>query len=214
MLLVLQHIVVGYLMAFLGLTAPGMLTLSALKTAVERGEKEGVKFAAGVMLPIVVQAHIALLFAHYLLSHPVILVRLSQAAIVLFVILSVMFFRQGRKGLKSSAVQKFNIKNSYYYGMFMSLINPMAIPFYLTYSSILEYYGIIRFEQPYISLFVFGAVFGAFSILALYARYARRLIGRISFLSRNFYYVLSLVFMFLAVASLVGNIIKHKAGSM
>ncbi len=210
----LQHIVVGYLMAFLGLAAPGLLTLSALKAAVERGEKEGVKFAAGVMFPIILQAHIALLFAHYLLNHPVILVRLSQVAIVLFIILSILFFRQGKKGLQSKAVQRYNIQNSYLYGMFMSLINPMAVPFYLTYSSILEYYGIIRFEQPYISLFVFGAIFGAFSILALYARYARRLIGRISFLSRNFYYVLSFIFMFLALASLVGNIIKYKAGSI
>ncbi len=208
--LLLQHLVIGFLMAFIGLMAPGLLTLSALKVSVERGEKEGVKFAWGVMIPIFVQAHIALFFAHYLVTHSIILVRLSQAAILLFVFLAYLFFRQGRKGIRSE-VNKFNIKNSFFYGMFISLINPMAIPFYLTYSSILEYYGYLVFKEPYITVFVFGAIWGAFAILALYSRYARRLIGKVAFLSRNFYYVLSFIFVFLALASLIGNIVKHHA---
>jgi len=205
----LLHIAVGYAMAFLGLMAPGLLTMTALKTAVERGPHEGRRFALGVMIPILVQAHIALLGAHYLLQHEVILVRLSQAAILLFLLLAYLFYRQARKGYRTSGVSRFNIKNSFYYGIFISTINPMAIPFYLTYSSILEYHGIIRFQQPYITLFVLGAALGAYSILAIYATYARRIIGRIAFLSRNFYYILSVVAAFLAIASIAGNILKY-----
>jgi len=209
----LLHITVGFLMAFIGLMAPGLLTMTALKTAVERGPEEGRKFARGVMIPILVQAHIALLGAHYLLQHPVILVRLSQAAILLFLVLAWLFYRQARKGYRESSVSRYNIKNSFYYGIFISAINPMAIPFYLTYSSLLEYKGIIRFEQPYITLFVLGAALGAYAILSIYATYARRIIGRIAFLSQNFYYILSFVAAFLALASVVGNIIKYHSAS-
>jgi len=205
----LLHIIVGYLMAFFGLMAPGLLTMTVVKTAVERGPREGRKFALGVIFPIIIQAHIALLGAHYLLQHEEILVALSQAAIVLFLVLAFLFFRQARRRYNDAAVSRFNIRNSFYYGMFISAINPMAIPFYLTYSSLLEYKGIIRFEQPYISLFVLGAVMGAFSILAIYATYARQIIGKIAFLSRNFYYILSLVAAFLAMVSIVGNILKY-----
>ncbi len=205
----LLHTAVGFLMAFLGLAAPGLLTMTTLKVGVERGCKEGRKFAFGVIFPIIIQAHIALLGAHYLLQNKVILVRLSQMAILLFVLLAWLFFRQARKGYSESKISRFNIRNSVYYGIFISLINPLGIPFYLTYSSLLEYYGVIRFEQPYISLFVLGASLGAYSILALYATYARRIIGRISFVSRNFYYILSFVSGFLALMSIVGNIIKH-----
>ncbi len=208
-MLYLSHFVVGFIMAFLGLTAPGLLTLTALKTAVERGPKEGIKFAAGVIFPVIVQAHMAILGAEYLLEHPEILMKFSKAAVVLFLILSFLIYKQARKKrYQETAVGKFNIRNSFLYGVFISLINPMAIPFYFTYSSLLRYYGIIQFEQPYVSIFVAGALLGAFSILSIYSVYARRLIGKFAFLSRNFNYIVSFIFLFLAVAGIVGNIVK------
>ena len=205
----LLHAAVGFIMAFVGLMAPGLLTMTTIKVGVERGCKEGRKFAFGVIFPVIIQAHIALLGAAYLLRHKMILVRLSQMGIVIFVLLAWLFFRQARKGYSEGGLGKINIRNSVYYGMAVSAINPMGIPFYLTYSSLLAYYGVIRFEQPYISIFVAGAALGAYAILALYATYARRIIGRVRFLSQNFYYILSFVSAFLALMSIVGNIIKY-----
>ncbi len=205
-MLYFQHFIIGFLMAFLGLTAPGLLTLTALKTAVERGSREGIKFAFGVIFPIIIQAHLALLGAEYLINHPEILIKFSKIAVALFLVLAFFTFKQARKKrYDETAVGKYNIKNSFLYGVFISLINPLAIPFYFTYSSILKYYGFIKFEQPYVSIFVAGAMLGAFAILSIYAVYARKIIGKVAFLSHNFYYIVSFIFVFLAVAGIIGN---------
>ena len=200
----LKHFFVGFLITFIGVAPPGIISLTGLKVAVEKGKKAGIKYAAGVMIPDIIQAHIAILGADYILSHPKLLDWLTRAAVFILLIMSYSAYRQAKKGIRESAVTKFNIRNPFYYGLFISAINPMAIPFYFIYSSMLKYAGIIRFDQPYASVYIAGAVLGAFTLLSIYSIYARKIIGKIAFIARNFYYILSALFFLLAVIAFVG----------
>ncbi len=204
----LQHFFAGFIVTFIGIAPPGIISLSALKVAVEKGEKAGVWFAFGVMWPDIIQAHIAILGAQYILNHPGLLDWLSKAALFVLIVMAYTAYKQGKKGLKESALTKFNIRNPFFYGMFISAVNPMAIPFYFAYSSLLKYNGIIRFDQPYASVYIAGAVLGAFTLLSIYSLYARKIIGRITFLARNFYFILSGIFGVLAIFVLIGILNK------
>jgi threonine/homoserine/homoserine lactone efflux protein len=199
MLEFIQHFIAGFIVTFIGIAPPGIISLTGLKVAVERGKKAGILYAAGVMLPDIVQAHIAILGADYILSNPKILDWLSRAAIIILLVMATTSFIQARKGIKDSAVTKFNIRNPFSYGVFISTVNPMAIPFYFAYSSMLKYAGIIKFEQPYVSIYILGAVLGAFTLLSIYSIYAKKIIGRIAFIARNFYYILSGLFLIIAI---------------
>ncbi len=205
---IIKHGIIGYIMAFVGLITPGLLTMTILNTAIDRGKNEAVKFAFGVIVPIFFQAHIALIGSEYLVQHPEVIKEFSRLAVFVFLLLSVFFFHQYLNRNKAKTQLKsfnFSIDNSFLYGLFISLINPMAIPFYFTYSTILEFKGILKLEEPYISFFVVAAMLGALSILLIYAKHASNLLSKIQFVSRNFKLILSLVMFILAVAGFVSG---------
>ena len=200
---ILYHFVIGFLMAFIGLMSPGLLTMSTLNTAIDRGQKNAVKFAFGAIIPIFIQAHIALLGAEYIKSHPNIILSFSKIAIFVFLILSLIFFKQYRQRKLVLTTPRFSIRNSFLYGMFVSFINPLAIPFYFTYSTLLELNGLLSLSEPYITGFVLGAILGAFAILNIYAKHAPKLLGKLQFVAKHFKLILALIMLVLAIASFI-----------
>lgn len=200
---ILIHFIVGYAMAFLGLLSPGLLTMTTLNTAIERGKRKAFWFAVGAVLPIIIQAHLGLLGANYLKSHPEIIHSFSGVAVFVFFSLAIIFFRQYTRRHQPVRTTRFDIHNTLLLGIFVSTINPLAIPFYFSYSTLLEMQGILYLHQPNVSFFVAGAVLGALSIMSIYARYARLLLGRIQFIAKNFKLILAISMMILGLASLV-----------
>jgi len=200
---ILYHFAIGFLMAFIGLMSPGMLTMSTLNAAIDRGTKSATKFAMGAALPIIIQAHLALLGANYIKEHPQILNNFSKIAVVVFFILSIFFFKQYRQRKLVIKTPKFSINSSFWYGFFISMINPLAIPFYFTYSTLLELQGWLTIKQPYITAFVIGAVLGAFTIMYIYGKNAPKLMSKLQFVGKNFKLILALMMLVLGLISLM-----------
>ena len=207
----IKHAIIGFIMAFLGLLSPGFLTLTTLNTAIDRGSKETVKFAIGAALPIFIQAHLALLGAEYLKNHPEVIRSFSKIAIFVFLIAGLYFLKQ-YLSRHQPVIKKplIDIRNSLVYGIIISLINPLAIPFYFTYSTLLEYQGILKLSEPYVSVFVLSAMLGVFTILRIYANHASKILGKIQILARNFKLVLSLTMFVLAMISFFAVINLNK----
>ncbi len=201
----LIHFIIGFLMAFIGLLSPGLLTMTTLSVSVNRGRKKAVLFTIGVVLPIIIQAHIALLGAEFLKNHPEIIKDFSKIAVFVFWIMSLVFYRQ-YKQRNAVTKSKYNIRNSFLYGVFISTINPLAIPFYFTYSTLLEMQGVLVLEQPLVSIFVGGAVLGAFAIMNIYARNAVMLFNKIQFLAKNFKLLMAIGMFLLGLASLYNSL--------
>lgn len=195
------HLTLGFGMAFLGLVPPGMLNMTAVRTSIEKGLKSGLRFSAGAASVVIIQAFIALTFAKYLSTHPEVFEILKKAAIVIFLALAYFFYTQARKKFKAEGKKKSG--NSFYTGMLMSSLNALAIPFYFGYSSIMETKGYIILQQPYISFFVVGAVAGAFSLFATYAKFAEVIVVKAQFIAKNINYILSILFVTLAIVQII-----------
>ncbi len=195
------HLTLGFGMAFLGLVPPGMLNMTAVRTSIEKGIKCGLRFSAGAASVVIIQAFVALTFAKYLSAHPEVFDILKKVAIGIFLLLAFFFFTQARKQFKAEGKQKKG--NSFYTGMLMSSLNALAIPFYFGYSTIMETKGLIILQQPYISLFVLGAVAGAFTLFATYAKFAEVIVVRAQFIAKNINYILSGLFVVLAMIQIV-----------
>jgi threonine/homoserine/homoserine lactone efflux protein len=199
------HFVIGFLMAFIGLLSPGLLTMTTLSVAVNRGKRKALLFAVGVVFPIIIQAHLALLGAEYLKNHPEIIKSFSKIAVFVFFAMAFVFYRQ-YKQRNALSQRKYNIRNSFLYGVFISTINPLAIPFYFTYSTLLEMQDILVLQQPMVSIFVGGAVLGAFTILYIYGRNAVALFNKIQFLAKNFKLLMAVGMFILGLASLYNSL--------
>ncbi len=192
-------IIGGFLAAFIGLVAPSMLNMTAAKTSIDKGRSEGIKFAMGAASVVIVQAFIAVTFSKYLVAHPEIITKLKTVAIFVLLALAVSFFMQARKKFKAEGKDKKG--NSFVIGMGMSSLNMLAIPFHLVASTFLESKGWLEIVQPYTSLYVLGAVFGTFTLFATYAIFAEVIAEKASFIAKNINYILSGLFVILAIAT-------------
>ena len=197
----LMHIALGYVMAFLSLTPPGMLNMTSVRTALEKGPRSGMWFALGAALVVIPQAFIALVFARYFAEHPEVVERLNYAGLAVLFLLSVVFFFQARKKFKGEGSRKKG--KSFVVGALMSSMNMLAIPFYLVLSSVLENRGLLITEQPYINLFVTGVFLGAFSLFMVYVKFAAVIQKRAQFIARNINYILSALFLVLGILTLI-----------
>ncbi len=197
----LLHIALGFVMAFFSLIPPGMLNMTAVRTTIEKNRNEGVWFSLGAALVVIPQAFIALVFARYFSDHPEIVQRLQVAGIVVLLFLSVVFFFQARKKFKGEGTKRKG--KSFWIGILMSMMNMLAIPFYLVLSSVLENRGLLNTEQPYINLFVSGVFLGAFTLFFMYVLFAQIIEKRAQFIARNINYILSLLFFVLGILTLI-----------
>ncbi|MCB0460803.1 MAG: LysE family transporter [Flavobacteriaceae bacterium] len=199
-MLFFSHFLYGLLMGYGGLLAPGMLNMTAVRYAIDRGLKQGVIFSAGAALVVFIQAMIALFFADYLNKHPHILDNLTLAGVFVFFALAVFFFLQARKKFKGEGKRK---KGSVFFtGVFMSSINMLAVPFYLAISAYLSSKDKLILEQPYIVIFIVGASLGAFLLFITYAYFASYITKKVQFIAKNINYILSILFLVLGIVTI------------
>lgn len=197
----LWHIIYGVIMAYFGLISPGMLNMTTLKIRINNGKKASVKFSSGAALIVFLQAGIALFFTDYFVKNPQIIKLLKMIAVGVFFILAVFFYLLSRKELKPKAT---NNKGNYFLnGMAMSSVNMLAVPFYLGISIYLASDDKIIIEQPYITLFVFGAALGSFLLFYTYMIFAKIIIRKVSYIAKNINVILSLLFFFLGIFTMI-----------
>ncbi len=190
----------GLFSAFVGLLAPGMLNMTAVRTAIEQGKKAGLLFSAGASSVVLIQASIALIFANYISRNPKILDNLKVGATIVFFILAILFFTQARK--KFTASGKTKRGNLFFIGLIMSSINMLAIPFYFGLSTFFSAEGILVMKQPFISLFVVGSALGSLSVFFIYVLFASLITKRAKFIASNINYILSGLFLILGLLTL------------
>lgn len=196
----ISHLFLGFISAFIGLLGPGMLNMTAVRTAIEQGRRAGFMFAIGATFIVLIQASIALVFANYISHNPNVLENLKIAAIFIFLVLAIFFFAKARK--------KFNVKgktkqgNLFFVGVFMSTINMLAIPFYFGLSTYYSANGQLIMMQPYISLFIIGTGLGSMLIFSFYISFANIITNRAKFIATNINYILSGLFLTLGLIAI------------
>lgn len=195
------HVFYGLIMAYFGLISPGMLNMTVLKIRLHVGKTESIKFAFGAALIIFIQSGIALFFAEFFVENPKVIEILKTVGVFVFFILAAFFFYLSRKKVEGNNIIKKG--NFFVKGLAISSVNMLAIPFYLGISIFLAAQNKIIIEQPYISLFSFGASIGAFSLFYTYIFFAKIISQKISFIATNINIILSLLFLSLGIFTIV-----------
>ena len=202
----IQTLLWAVLVAFIGFVPPGMINMTALKRSLDLNRKEATMFVLGAVTVILAQAFIAVTFAKYLVKNPQIVANLKYAAIIVFIGLSVLFFWQARR--KVELKENRTKRSSYLAGATMSSMNMLAIPFFLGYSTLMEAQGWLQIEPPHNYVFAVGAMIGAFALFFSYILFAEFIQRRVQFVARNINYILSALFLVLALSTIVNTFIQ------
>ncbi len=199
----------GFISAFIGITPPGLLNMTAAKVSMKDGRRHAFWFVSGAVLVIFLQVYLAVLFAQIINSRPDIVLLLREVGFVVFTALTVYFFWLAKTPkLKKPKLKKHSTKKRFFLGMFLSALNFFPIPYYVFISVSLSSYALFSFDLTSILIFVSGAVIGSFLVFYLYILFFQKIETKADYLLRNMNVIVGSITGLVAVLALI-NILQH-----
>ena len=196
-------LVLGFCIAFLAVILPGLINMTAAKISTQEGKNEALSFAVGASVIIFFQTFIAVLFARFINNHKEIIATLQEIGICVFTGLSIYFFWIAKKPKKIKSSSKIKGKsNRFFFGMLLSTLNLLPVPFYVFASMSLSASGYFSFDKIPVSSFVTGVVLGSFSVFYIYIVAFKKIEKKTDFLFKNINSIIGSVTTFMAVVTL------------
>ncbi len=193
----------GFCIAFLAVILPGLINMTAAKISLEEGKTQAMSFTIGASVVVFFQTYVAVLFARFISIHTEIIAMLQEIGIVIFTGLSIYFFWIAKK--PKSPKSKIKIKgksNRFFFGILMSTINFLPIPFYVFASMSIASSGYFHFERFEILNFVLGVVLGSFSVFYIYIVSFKSIENKTKFLMANINRIIGSVTLSMALFTL------------
>jgi threonine/homoserine/homoserine lactone efflux protein len=183
---VLISLLTGFATAFIGITPPGLLNMTAAKVNLKEGKRNAIWFVLGAIIIIFFQAFVAILFARVINVRPDIIILLREVGFALFGALTVYFLWIAKvPKLKKAKIKKSSQKKRFFLGMLLSALNFFPIPYYVFVSITLSSYDIFSFELSSILTFVSGVVLGSFVVFYFYIEFFQKIESKADYLLRN-----------------------------
>ncbi|MEO8471845.1 MAG: LysE family transporter [Chryseolinea sp.] len=178
MIILLINFSVAFFFSFIGTIPPGTLNINILQLGLERKISLAWRFAIAASIVEYPYAWIAIKFEGLITSTPLILENIQLITAVVMIILGVLTLISARKPSKLS--EKFN-NSGFRRGLILSIINPLALPFWIGTTAYVEGQQWINLDNPWrLHSYLLGVSVGAltlFMILAYLAQYVVKFIN-------------------------------------
>lgn len=177
--------------------------MTAAKISLQEGKIRAISFAFGASSIVFIQTFIAVLFARFISNHQEIVTTLQEIAIFIFSGLSIYFFWIAKKPKKIKTDTKVKGKsNRFFFGMLLSSLNLLPIPFYVFTSMSLAASGYFSFDKIPVAIFVNGVVTGSFFVFYIYIVAFKKIEKKTEFLFKNINTIIGSVTTFIAIVTL------------
>ena len=194
----------GFLIAILASLIPGLINMTAAKISMNEGKTIALSFVLGALVTVLVYVFVAVIFAQFISRHLEIVSVLKEVGVFVFGMLSIYFFWVAKKPNQNKS-KKLKVKgksNRFFFGMVLSSVNVLPIPFYVFTSMGLYASGYLTFEYLPIITFVLGVLGGTFLAFYIYVFAFRMIEKKAEYLLNNFNTILGSVTGVVAVFTL------------
>ena len=172
---ILLAFLVGALFSFLGSIPPGTLNLSVLQLGMEGKTKIAWRFALAVTIIEYPYTWLAIQFEYWITSKPLVIENFQLITAIVMAIIGIGNLISARK--PSRLIEKFET-SGFRRGLILSILNPMALPFWIGVTAYLKAQGWIDLSSTLLlHSYVFGTSVGVFLLLTLFIVMAKRLSG-------------------------------------
>lgn len=97
----MTHLIILFFVTFsaalMGVVPPGLINLTAAKTSATKGKLNGILFAVGAAIVVMIQAYLAVHISKYLFNNPFVIDVLLKIAVIVFSFFAIYFFVVARK---------------------------------------------------------------------------------------------------------------------
>jgi threonine/homoserine/homoserine lactone efflux protein len=175
-MIVFLNFVMGFVFSFIGSIPPGTLNLLVLQMGMEKKLNIAWRFILAVALIEYPYAWIAVVFEQLITSTPVIVQNMQLITAIVMTTLGIANLWPA-SATPSTFSQKFN-NSGFRRGVILSILNPLAIPFWIGTTAYLNSQRWIELSTPLrLHSYVFGTSAGVLVILVIMAHLAQRVVS-------------------------------------
>jgi len=165
---------VGFAISFLGSIPPGTLNVTIVQLGLEHRMNIAWRFAFAAALVEYPYAWIAVRFADIITSSPATTENLQLISAIVLLVLG--FFNLRAAGKVTRLYSKFHA-SGFRRGVLLSILNPMALPFWIGVTAYLKSVRLVRLElASEVHVYLFGVALGGLCLLMLLAYLARKMV--------------------------------------
>ena len=176
----------GFISAFVGISPPGLINMTAVKVNLKEGKRTALWFVFGAVIIIFFQTFLALLFARVIDKSPSLILLLREIGCVIFALLTIYFLFVAKKPkLKGGNIKKYSNSSRFFLGMLLSAF---------------DFFSIL--------IFVLGVVSGAFVVFYGYVVFFTKIESKADFFIQNMNKIIGTITGLIAVVTFL-NILKH-----
>jgi len=163
----------GAAFSFIGSIPPGTLNLSVLQLGLEKKVNTALRFALAVSIIEYPYTWIGVQFEYWITSSPLIIHNFELVTAIVMTVIGILNLWSAER--PTSFTVKFN-ESGFRRGLVLSILNPMAIPFWIGVTAYLKAQGWIDLSSvALLHSYVLGTSVGAMILLTLFALMASKL---------------------------------------
>lgn len=202
-------IVFGFLVSFLGQLPLGNMSFTATQVGLQESISKAWQFAIGVAIIEMVYLRLALTGMDWVVQHRRVYLGLGWLTVLLFLVLGMMAIISAKKQTTESKALVLNNKlNRFVLGLSMSALNPVQIPFWVLWTSVMIQTKRLAVTSIDFNLFTIGAGNGTIAGLAVYIHGGKWLVQKIKASNKSLNITMGIVFLLTALLQLY-RIIYH-----
>lgn len=154
----------GMFISFLGTLPMGTLNISAMQISISDGYKPALLFSIGALLVEVIYVRLTLVAMNWFTQHTKLLKAMEWVTLVIIMALAVSsFYAAMNPSVRANPILS-NTLHRFWLGAGMSAVNPMQIPFWFGWSTVLTTRNVLKSEEnqyiPYIAGIGLGTLIG------------------------------------------------------
>ncbi len=166
----------AFFFSFIGSIPPGTINLTIIKLGLEQRMNIAWKFAIASAIIEYPYAWLAIKFEEWITSSPLILDNLQLLTAIVMTLLGVASLWPS--DTPSALAEKFN-KSGFRRGIILSILNPLAIPYWLGITAYLKGQQWIDLSDAWeLQSYLAGVTLGSLAILVVFAYLARKIASR------------------------------------
>jgi threonine/homoserine/homoserine lactone efflux protein len=207
----LRLFLTGMLISFLGTLPMGTLNMSAMQIAVTDGYRPALLFAIGALLIEVTYVRLTLVAMGWFRQHKRLLVIMEWITLLIILVLAVSsFYTALHPTLKANPILSNSI-HRFWLGAGMSAINPLQIPFWFGWSTVLTGKGVLVRQGYNYVYYVLGIGIGTFIGFAVFIFGGKLLVDKLDAQQQAIQWILGAIFTITGLVQ-VFKMIRHRDG--
>jgi threonine/homoserine/homoserine lactone efflux protein len=209
----LRIFITGMMISFLGTLPLGTLNIAAMQISVSDGVRPAINFVIGVLIVEMIYVRISLVAMKWIIKNKRLFRWLEWISILIVLALAVSSFIAAADPVVHKNVLLSGTIHRFWLGMAMSALNPVQIPFWFGWSTVLFSKNVLQHRQSHFNTYILGIGTGTFIGNLVFVFGGRVIVDALNANQKMLNWIIGGIFLVTAVILMIKVIRKKDLGS-